>query len=412
MELLDNEVYTADDYVAESIHVDLLNLRDHNQLIMELKMEEAKMVVGAMETSLLLEKTLTGTSANGVKKAYTGITSTLKRIIDFVKNIAMRFIDKIQTVFGNNEEWLKNREKDFNSMNYAGLQIEMVPYWVGYTKNVGFDSAFNKLIRDINRVSNANDTEMNDLGKYKDVDEFNKAYMSAFYDADVDIRDGILNYLRVGNRRGADTVTLEGNELKSKVTGIFIPFLKSYSKVVAECKERQRKLEGSLNLIIKETNTRSLNESFLYETTWNNTPLGTIVIEADVVDAEKNSGTVNPSNSKATQNRVNTDENIKSDPNNPNAKDSANKGNTSVKVNSNGMTQQQRDASENLSNLSNLKISILNSFAKSMQLMMACSLTVAEERSVAYMNAVKAVYNAANTRHGRKGNKTPKEETK
>ena len=412
MDLLDNEVYTADDYVAESIQVDLLNFKDHNQLIMELKMEEAKMVVGAMEASLLLEKTLTGASANGAKKAYTGITSTLKRIIDFVKNIAMRFIDKIQTIFGNNEEWLKSREKDFNSMNYAGLQIEMVPYWVGYTKNVGFDSAFNNLIRDINRVSNANDTEMNTLGKYKDTDEFNKKYMSAFYDADVDIRDGILNYLRVGNHRGADTVTLEVNELKSKVTGIFIPFLKSYSKVVAECKERQRKLEGSLNMIIKETKSRGLNESFLYETAWSNTPLGTIVIEADVIDAEKNSGTVNPSNSKATQGRVNANEKIKSDTNTPNGKASANKGNTSVKVNANGMTQQQRDASNELANLSNLKISILNTFAKSMQLMMACSLTVAEERSVAYMNAVKAVYNAANTRHGRKGNTAPKEEAK
>lgn len=70
-------------------------------------------------------------AVNAAKSGGQKIKNFFIKIIDFIKGLGARFKDNIQTLFQNGGKWVEQRAKDFENINYSKLSTEVIEYWKG-----------------------------------------------------------------------------------------------------------------------------------------------------------------------------------------------------------------------------------------------------------------------------------------
>lgn len=374
----------TDDYVMEAYTNQLQDTSSHINNTLYAVTMEANLYLDILSDISLLEEATTAGIVKGATKSALSAKNMIGNVITFIKNIFARFKDFLQTAFQNNEKWLAERKKDFSSMNYTGINISMVPYWEGDGKGQ-FDRISSKI--------KAVDVKRTD--RHKDItskEQFNEKVLGDFM-LDGDLATGIKNYYRVGRREGMDAKTIAEDQLKNLITGTMIPYVENHTKSIAETQKQINIVTNQLKIIEREFNNRGMvKESVLFGTFLESTDFATqgnfsILFEND--QEEKN----------APSSKDKKDKNHSSS------------GSTKVSMSNTGSpeeTQTRQDVADG----SGPQLQLMRNYTSAYQLSLAASLTVSQERYTAYLNAIRAVWKEANTRHGRKGNTKGKEENK
>lgn len=332
---------------------------------------------------------------SGAKKVATKAKDIVNKVIEFFKNLYQRFMDNMQTLFQNNSKWLEERKDEFANFNYENLSTEMVPYWDGKVDtsslkvvNSGLGSVAirkilgnSKVLEDINKLSN-----------------FQSTHMKQYLDGDGDLKEGLKNYFRVSLPSGKDRVRLEGNQLRSLVLNTFIPNVLNYDKYVSAARAELDKVNRELSVIATEIDKRGLQvqESALFGRDIMATEIAVhesllAVFEADTTNNNQNNNVKDSSTSDRTKVEINKD---KRDVN---------------QVQNDEETQRVADRA---SKANDNMIQLMRNVATTEQLVVTSYITVMEERYTVYMNALKAIWKAANTRGGRNKSNNESEENK
>lgn len=373
---------TNADYVLEGLmEIQRINeemtLEHHLLMVSQANLVLESIMEGKIKDTLVMEA---GEVAKTVKNGTSKVHSSLKRLIEFIKNIFGRFKEFITSAFQSNEKWMIDREKDFDTMNYSGLGISMVPYWEGKNQDSTYTQIYNRIKSFSDRASSNNDFAQKFI-----TDEGKLETLEPYLDGDNDATNGIKNILRVGNKNGLDAVELRENDLKSKITSEFIPYVKNHAKLVANIERRVKDLERLMDNMESELRKRNVSESFIEGINLSSTDLMFCENFQVILEAE------NADNNNSEQKKEDA-----------NKKDSTT-GNTKVEV-LDRKSKQEQEQDEQIKNESTIELRIATQTGKLVQLALSCYMTVSEERYSAYFNAIKAVYKEANTRHGRKGN--------
>lgn len=384
VQLIQIKPETNADYVLEGLMEmqrvnETMSLQHHLLMVTQANLVLESIMEGKIVDTLVTEAGPVKTATGAVKKGTTAVHSSLKRLIEFIKNVFGRFKDFISTAFQNNEKWLLEREKDFDTMNYSGLGISMVPYWEGKNQ----DSTYNQIYNRIKSFGERADRDKEFAQKYV-TDEGKLEVLDPYVDGDNNAVNGIKNVLRVNNKNGLDAVELRENELKNKIISEFIPYVKGHAKLVAAIDRRVKETERLLDTMNSELRTRNVNatESFIEGIKLSDTDLMFCENFQVLLEAENAEGNKKQDDGKT--------------------KDST-QGNTKVEV-LDKKTAAEREQDEQIKSSSNIELRVATQTGKLVQLALTCYMTVAEERYSAYFNAIKAIYKEANTRHGRKGN--------
>lgn len=367
---MDIKVFSPD-YVLESQQNTLNTASEFNNTIIEMMALEANFFLDLVEG--VMEATTKEVVVGGAKKAF-ATTKLVSNVIAFIKNIFNRFKDFMQTTFQNNEKWLAERKADFSKMNYEGLSISMVPYWNGEGK--GQFAKINQAIEKIDAV----DGDGKQLEGLTSRDTFNEKVLGEF-SLDGDVATGIKNFYRVGKASGEDAQELAGDTLKGIIVNRMIPYVLGYSKNISEIQGMVNRTQNQLKVIERELKSRGVKESAIFRTAFEQTDFA-MIHEFDTLFENTND---------------NKD------------KQHSSSGSTKVEM----KTAEKNEANQQkefVKGLETTKLQVLRNVTASHQLNLAAAMTVSQERQTAYVNALKAVYKSANTRHGRKGN--TKEETK
>lgn len=89
-----------------------------------------------------------------------------EKIIDFIKKIFGVFTEKTKTLFKNNKEWLDDNIPKLDHMDYSGLEIELLPYWVMNTSKM--ESAAKQILDKMNKeMRNVNPDRHKDMENVK-----------------------------------------------------------------------------------------------------------------------------------------------------------------------------------------------------------------------------------------------------
>lgn len=382
----------TDDYVLESLTAYQSYNERHLYEMAIIMLDQANCIMEALlpvtEAEVVKnDSAVKAVSAGG--KVVNSVKNIITKMLDFVKNIFGRFKDFIQTAFQNNEKWLSEREKDFSSMNYKGLGIAMVPYWLGKIDTMSNEIA-KVVIRSTDRALYAAVSgNPDEASKFASEDGMGNVLQK--YEGKSGLTDGIKNLLRVNNKDGVDEVQLHEDELKGKIVSEFIPFVKNFNKYIENVNKDIRDCESYSNKIVSEINRRGVKESFIEGIPLSNTDLVFTESYHTVMEAEEVAK-----------------EEKKDD--NPSVKDSTT-GSTKVKMLAKESESDRQDK-EQIKGFNDLELKVMRQYTKMMQLLLASTMTVYEERYTAYFNAIKAVYKEANTRHGRKGNTFGQEDEK
>lgn len=315
------------------------------------------------------------TIKKGTVTAAQKIKNLFKRIIEFIKNMSARFKDNLQSLFQNGGKWVADRKDQFAQINYEELSTEIVPYWNG--PEMG---AIDFVTRDLKKGLPG----MTGAFKSKDLSTFQKDYLKNFHDKDGDLKEGLKNFYRVRNVNGKDRVKVQGNTLKNLVTSKFVPYITNYNNTIRDVDGQITKVQRELDAITRRVNDRNIaTESFLFGASFESTE---IALYSDLLQGVM----------EATEDEKGT------------TKDSAGGDNTSATITKDKRTTQQKanekgeeQFSSNLDNSSDNQIKTYYNFATTQQLIVTTYLTILEERYIAYMNVLKAVWKAGNTVGGR-----------
>ncbi len=386
----------AADRIRQSIQEAEIILESLLDIAMEAEAGDvAKAPVGIAKTSYKATNSVkngVNKVGRGVKKAGAKAKDLVAKFVEFFKNLYKRFIDNIQTLFQNNNKWLEERQDEFKEFDYSNMSTEMVPYWDGKVDtsslkvvNAGLGSvAIRKILGDSKMLE-----DLNTLSK------FQETHMKQYLDRDGDLKEGLKNYFRVSLPSGKDRVKLEGNNLRTLVLNTFIPNILNYSKYVDAAETELAKVNRELGVIAAEIDKRGLEvkESALFGRDIMDTEIAVHESLLAVFEAEGDNKT-----------------------NSNNVKDSSTGDRTKVEITKDNRSDQQKQGNaendrftDRVSKENDNMLQLLRNVSTTEQLVVTSYLTVMEERYTAYMNALKAIWKASNTRGGRNKPKEEKE---
>jgi len=317
------------------------------------------------------------------KKSKQGI---FQRIINFIKKLFTSFADKAKLIEQANRKWMDENLAKLDNINFDGLEIEMVPFWI-------MNSAGSKRGREEGtKIANSLGSAMK-KGKYKDMDLLKKDYLSN-YMKEGDFTAGIKNYLRYGSANGDKPVKLVGRDLKKKVLGEMRPYCDKYKNEAAEAiKGMSEAINKIASAVDKEVDRRELkptSESFcmIEGMPYNKTELiyceNFIVMEADEGKKEDTTGKLvdNTSNKEVEERKAATD----------------------VGIRDHGSKQ----AAKLVGNAEKANDDVLIATKNALQIMQtiaAAQMTVAEEAYHAYLSAIKQIVSARGPKSSSEENK-------
>lgn len=304
----------------------------------------------------------------GAVNAKDKIKNFFKRIIDFLKNMTARFKDNLQGLFQNGGKWVEQRKEEFAKIKYDDLSTDIVPYWTG--PEVG---AVDFVTRDLKKGLPG----LTGSFKSKDLQTFQSNYLKNFHDKDGDLKEGLMNFYRVRNVNGKDRVSVSGSTLKNLVSTKLIPYITNYQNIIRDVENQTTKVQRELDAITRRINDRDIaTESFLFGVSFEHTEIG---LYEDLLHGVMEAGNEKP-------------------------KDSAGGSNTNVTVTKDKRTNDQKandneqeKFSSRLDESTDNQLKVYYNYATTQQLILTTYLTVMEERYIAYMNVLKAVWKAGNT---------------
>lgn len=363
------------DYTLEALSHSLETNRNFNEILFENYLEETQYVVTAMESSIVVMEAVVAKIKDKTKDIF-------NKIIEFFKRILGIFKEKSKTMVEKNNDWLNLSKDSFKTLNYNGLQLEMVPFW-----NMDSKTIVNTIRNNVNNIAKL--TSSKNLNKsYSNIENVKKELFASYLDENGDISNGAKNFFRVGKSKNADVkpVRLAGNDLRKMVVNEFYPYCYNYiNGVTNDITNAINTLNSRMSAISSklETDNQSndnnqaatTKESFILENFSELFDL-TAVFEAEQ-PANKNQNS-NQSNNQANNNNQNEDK--KPSPTKVELQDNANDTETKVK--------------NNISDMSTEHATIIKNILQCEQIVVAAALTAVEERYNAYMNAMRQIYQA------------------
>lgn len=311
-------------------------------------------------------------AVQGVKKAGAKAKQIVDRMIQFIKNMFARLVDTMQTWFQNSGKWLEARKGAFSKFKYDDLSIEMIPYWEGNKSNP-IQRTSRSVLQYIADAFKANGVSKEEF----DFDTFTERRLQYLLDTDGDLTEGMKNFYRVGNAKGKNRVNLSSSGLRSQVINEFIPTILNYNNYIQEAQNVQRTLDSRTSALAIEMDKRGIvAESALFGLPYNETLFATFEQFSDIV-RENTPASSDSNRTKVTMGRDTRTQNQKDD------------------------DEEDKMYSTNLKTKNNGEMRILNNVLRAEKLMMSSYLTVMQERYSAYMNALKAIWSAANNVGGR-----------
>lgn len=157
--------------------------------------------------------------------------NNFSKIIQFLKEIFKKFLNKTEYLSSTFDKWLKSKESDLKKVDFEEVEVSIFPYWVS-------DQAV-QTSKILEKTSN--------LKTKEDIDN----YISTFDDENGEWVEGLKNFLRSGNTKQVKKVHLKGSQLKSKVFNEFIPFCKSYKSFSNGIKRHIDKIEADIKTLTK-----------------------------------------------------------------------------------------------------------------------------------------------------------------
>jgi len=354
----------AYDYCLETLNFHLNINREFNKVLFEQMERESAFIIGCMESMEIVLEEVQGTEAK---------RGIFQKIIGFLKYIYKLFTDKTQAMIERNKEWLDANASKLDSIDYKGLQIEMIPFW---TMGMG------KIQSDSQRIQTKILTTLRNsrqVAKYKDMETVKKELFGEYLDENGDLTNGLKNYMRVGNAKGPlKPVILRDNQLKEMVTKEFRKYCSDYGTVVLPfVRKLLDEAQRQLTMIEKTLAARqqATKESFclIENAFYSDTDAGYFMNEI-VLEAEQ-----------TTQNNQTTQ-----------ATTSANNKKVSpTKVQVTDTSQKNTNADQDaLNRLSSDQLIFFKNVAQISQISATSLMTALEERYTAYMAAMKQIVSA------------------
>lgn len=346
------------------------------ELTLEYMMKEASFMISCLESGLLVDEVPNALLLEAGENKKTN-DNLFKRIIEFLKNIVIKFGEKMRLISVSNEKWLQENERILYGIDdNHGFEIEMTAYWNhirSKLKSVGDISNGAEYTRIVNG-SVSKPTE------YDSVDKVKLAFYKQYVDKADKLGEGIKNSVRSGNAKvdKPDRVVLTGKGLKTIINTVLIPEVKNYKSTLTDFQKQVARItrladnaDRAFSRMTKSTSSNSVNESFC-------------VIENSLYgDSELEMVTHVPM-FEAIQSRVKSQKDI----NNVNKKDSASPAKVTVVKHDD---TEQEEHSTKLKTSSSAQIQASKNALSVAQTVITTSMTLYEEVNIAYMNALKSV---------------------
>lgn len=197
-------------YILESAEFALENhIRSINGEIDQL-MTEATFMISSLESGHIEESVL---EEGGVVSK---TVSMFKKIIEFVKRIFKKFLEKMGIMSRTNISWLNNNKRSIQKLSTeSSIEIEMTPYWIGADKVRAIAMLSNS--NELSRIASCRATEQQ-ASRFKTVDSVKDEFFKQWTDREGKLTQGIKNLFRTGDVNKVDaSVVLSGSSFSSKI---------------------------------------------------------------------------------------------------------------------------------------------------------------------------------------------------
>lgn len=359
-------IFMPFDYCGESLSFQMNLNREFNHNLFTRMVEESAFILGCIETAqIILEETQPSTPTPQKK-------SLFQKIIGFLKHVYKLFVDKTQAILERDKEWLAENSSKLESIDYSGLQIEMIPFWsMGFGK-VQSDSAKiqNKIITTLRNPKQ--------VEKLKDMETVKKELFGEYLDENGDLTNGLKNYMRTGNAKGPlKPAILRDNQLKDMVTKEFRSFCASYANTVLPFVKRMLEdAQRQLTMIEKSLAAKMPTKEnfYLIENAFHSETELSYIVNDVLLEAEQPPQDAKPTNSDKVDGKTKTSP-------------------TRVRVTDTG-SKQRADEQEAMDNLSSDQLMFFKNVAQITHISSTALMTAMEERYNAYMNAMRQIISA------------------
>lgn len=357
------------DYTLKALDFQLESTRQLQSILFNQMERESDFILSCLESMSIVMEAET-TNDNDKRNFF-------EKIIDFIKKIFGVFTEKTKTLFKNNKEWLDDNIPKLDHMDYSGLEIELLPYWVMNTSKM--ESAAKQILDKMNK-------EMRNVNpeRHKDMENVKNDIFAQYLDEEDSLAGGFKNFFRVGKAKGPiKPVTIKDNELKSKAKSEFANYCRKYDTAISPTVQRllnqaQTNFKMASDMLNKK---EAMKENFcLIE--------GAFYSETDLAYCE---------NFVVLE----ADQNEKKEEKKPEKPvDDKDRSPTKVNVTDHG-SKQNAQTHDKLNALSTEQLSVAKNIAQVAQMAIAAYMTVAEERFHVYLSALKQIISA----RGPKGEK-------
>lgn len=336
--------------------------RDCNIDMLAIMESEADFIFSCMESMSIID----GYDVIREAKETTSIWEKLKA---FFNKIFEVFTNKTKKMFDIDIKWLNANSEALRRGNYDGLSIEMYPYWNMPVDKIKSElqNATNKVFNDIRNIKRYVINAANKLDK----DNITFNYIKRYDDGNGNTTEGFKNYLRTGNAKNPKATALSGAQIKSRIDEM-IKYCTTYNNSIVPYIKKQmdaidrevKKIETTMKSV--KEHTIFIEDSYILETSLRYCTGVETLLEAD--NDDKPSPTqVKVTSTKNDEN--NTEKNT--DDNKPKEKD--------------GKTI-------DYSKHSKYELRYLNEGLGHIKLMLTATMSVFEERYIAYMKALRSLH--------------------
>lgn len=358
-------------YLEEAISSSLISDQLFYEEILEQSNIERDFMLACFENNIILEADAPESEKKG---------NWLQQIIGAIKNIFNKFIENTQNLFKNDEKWIKDNIPKLKSINYDGLNVNVLPYWKLKTSDI--TNTLNNLQKEINAFK-IGDRKLANLGSREQVEQYGE--FKKYVKRNGTFADGIKAYFKVGETNTPNPVSLSGNALKMQCVNEMGKYVAEYnSTLLPTLKSNYNNFTQMLNNVDRQLKqSKPVGESFcvIENAYYGDTELAfcsnyNMLFEADAnkIPANNNNNNQTNNDNKPVLNKV---EDTSSDNNDTNTDTST--GQNAKNVTSKGNTEYYN---------------YLKNAIQLNQIAVAAALTACEERYRAYMSILRGVVGA------------------
>ena len=238
-------------YVEEALRDILESHTEQDELILEHMEAEAEFIMSCLENNIITEA-----QAESMNKAKDWVRTLIERVKEFFRRVFGDFKDKVTNMVKESSNWIKDNGEAIDNMDYNGLTIEMIPFWNITLSDIS--STLDKLNSAITNIPQ--NSKIKDVKTMADVEQLTpfKDYLRG----NDSFANSIKDYFRT-SKSSLKPVKISDNELKTKCTTIFKPYVLNFDKdAVTTIRNRQIKLESAMNKIVSTEAPKNVSESF------------------------------------------------------------------------------------------------------------------------------------------------------